>query len=341
MAVKKRTGSEWVGGVVSLPGWVGDEDDRDRPEALFWLSEEGAVLGHLLGERGTLLHMAAANLRDTIKRPLVEKARAPARVRVASAELARVLRKAHAGLEIVCAPTPELDEVVEDLRDQIEEDIDAVPPYLSPEIGPAAVGAFFRAAAALFRAQPWKHLPSGDAVFAVTIEQLGVRDAILTVIGQNGDGLGFILFASFDDYEAYLAAAEAFERDEERDMPPHLGLTFELEEELSEALRNDIRQHGWEVTAAGGHPSLVIVDDDLVANSPSASELSIAEAIALALVRLLADHNSQTPVLNRRSDSARTLRVTTQAGDFEVTLGVPAELSPARSGSPPTGRTRS
>ena len=81
---RKRTGSEWVGGVVSMPGWVGGEEDRDRPEALFWLNADGAVLGHLLGERGTLLRLAAGNLRDTIKRPLVGKAHAPARVRVAS-----------------------------------------------------------------------------------------------------------------------------------------------------------------------------------------------------------------------------------------------------------------
>jgi hypothetical protein len=341
MAMKKRAGSEWVGGVISLPGWVGAEDDRDRPEALFWLSDEGAVLGHVLGERGTLLHMAAEHLRDTIQRPLVEKTRAPARVRVASATLAQVLRKGHAGLEIVCAPTPELDEVVEDLRDQIEEDIDAVPPYLSPEVGPRTVGAFFQAAAALFRAQPWKHLRSDDAVFAVTVERLGVRDAILAVIGQNGDGRGFLLFASFDDYEAYLEAAEAFGRDEEPGMPPHLGLTFELEEELSEALRNDIRQHGWEVASAGGHPSLVVVDDDLVANSPNANELTIAEAIALALVRLLADPSARPAVLNRASVGARTLRVTTQAGDVDVTLNVPAELGPPRRDAPATGRTRS
>ena len=91
-----------------MPGWVGGEDDRDRPEALFWLSDDGAVLGHLLDERGALLHKAAASLADTIKRPLVGKAHAPARVRVASRELAQVLRAAHGGIEIVCAPTPEL-----------------------------------------------------------------------------------------------------------------------------------------------------------------------------------------------------------------------------------------
>ena len=334
---RKRTGSEWVGGVVSMPGWVGGADDRDRPEALFWLSDDGAVLGHLLGERGTLQHMAADSLRDTIKRPLVGKAPAPARVRVASRQLAQVLRAAHAGIEIVCAPTPELDEVVESLRDRIEEDIEAVPPYLSPDIGPALVGAFFKAAATLFRARPWQHLPSDHAVFAVTIEGLGVRDAVLSVIGQTGHPLGFILFSSFDDYKAYLVAAEAFEHDEEPDMPPHMGLTFELEEELSEALRNDIRQHGWEVAAPDAHPSLLIVDDDDAAHSPTASELTIAEAIALALVQLLAKETAPTAVLNDDADRAHTFRVNTQAGAVEVTLGrkpLGRHQAPAKGGPP-------
>lgn len=323
-----------------MPGWVGGEDDRDRPEALFWLSDDGAVLGHLLDERGALLHKAAASLADTIKRPLVGKAHAPARVRVASRELAQVLRAAHGGIEIVCAPTPELNDVVESLRDQLEEDIEAVPPYLSPEIGPALVAAFFRAAAALFRAQPWQHLPSDDAAFAVTLEELDVRDAILSIIGRTGRPLGFILFSSFDAYKAYLQAAEAFERDEEHETPPHMGLTFELEEELSEALRNDIRQHRWEVAAADAHPSLVIVDDEEVAHSPTASELTIAEAISLALVQL-AKENALSGVLKGGAGGARTLRVATQAGAVEVTLGVPAELSAARRGAPPRGRTRS
>lgn len=210
MATKNRnTGIEWVGGLVALPAYVTGEDEPYRPETLFWMGAEGAVLGHAAGKPGELIGLAAESLRSTIERPMFGKPHAPTRVRVASPELAEALRGGHPGLEVVCAPTPEIDAVAAAMRGKMKEDAATEQSYLSREVGPDAVGAFFRAAAALFRAKPWKVVPSDQSLISVTIEQLGVRDAAMSVIGQMGQSHALILFSGIDDFEAYLAAAKA------------------------------------------------------------------------------------------------------------------------------------
>lgn len=191
---KKRAGVEWVGGLVSMPAYVTGEGAPYRPEALFWMSAEGAVLGHMAGKPGELIDLASESLRSTIERPMFGQPLAPQRVRVASAELAEALRAGHAGLEVVCAPTPEIDAVLAAMHEKMNEDAETEQSYLSPELGPEAIAAFFHAAAELFRARPWKTVPSSECIFSVTIEKLGVNDAALSVIGQRGQSLGLIVF---------------------------------------------------------------------------------------------------------------------------------------------------
>lgn len=154
-AKKKRTTVEWVGGLILIPGFVTGEGEPFRPEALFWLGADGGVIGHAVGAPGELVGQAAENLRRTIERPMYGRPHAPARVRVASQELAEALRAVHTEIEIVCAPTPELDAMVAGMREHLAESAAAEPTYLAPGVRPEAVGGFFRAAADLFRAKPW------------------------------------------------------------------------------------------------------------------------------------------------------------------------------------------
>jgi hypothetical protein len=181
------------------------------------------------------------------------------------------------------------------------------------------------AAAALSRAEPWKTVPADQSLFSVTIEKLGVRDAALSVIGQMGQSLGLILFSGLDDFEAYLEAADAIEHGEEPAMPRHFALNFERGAELSAALRKEIAEHRWEVAGADAYPRLVAVDEDVVARPPTADEVTIAEAIALALPRVLEEKTALLAAWNGGEPVARTLVVATQAGDVEISLGVPYE----------------
>ncbi len=317
-----------MGGLVSMPAYVTGEGEPYRPEALFWMGSEGAVLGHTAGKPGELIGLASESLRTTIERPMFGRPHTPERVRVASPELAEALRAGHSGIEVVCAPTPEIDAVFAVMRERMNEAGGTKQSYLAPDIGPAAVAAFFRAAAVLFRAKPWKTVPNDQSLFSVTIEKLGVTDAALSIIGQMGQSLGFILFSSIDDFETYLDAADAMEHGEEPMMPPHFALNFDRGAEMGAALRKEIADHQWEVAGAEAYPWLVAVDEDLVARPPTAEEVTIAEAIALALPKVLKEKKALLTAWNGGEAVARTLLVPTHVGDVEVSLRAPYEKEP-------------
>ena len=57
-----------------------------------------------------------------------------------------MLRAAHPAIEIVCAPTPEIDAVFAAMRERMDAHADTEQTYLSDDIGANAVASFFRAA---------------------------------------------------------------------------------------------------------------------------------------------------------------------------------------------------
>ena len=332
-AKKKRTRVEWVGGLVSLPGYALAEGEPFQPEVLFWIGAEGAVLGMVMGRPGELLGKASESLQHAIAAPMFGIAHAPARVRVSSPELADVLRVGHPSIEFVCAPTPELDEVVATVTEKMAEDAEVRRSYLSPGVGPEAISSLFRAAAGLFRAAPWKVVPSSESLLSVTIQAFELRDAVLSVIGQMGQNLGILVFSSIADFDAYLAVADAVEFGEEEPLPPHVALSFERAAELAGGLRNEIAAHHWEVAGPEAYPWLAVVDEDLEPRSPTGKVVAILEAIALALSQV-----SEEPVLRSAWSGgepfSRGVTVRTHAGELEVTLRAPYEPAYAESELP-------
>jgi hypothetical protein len=325
---KQTTGIEWIGSTVEMPAYVTGEAEPYRPEALFWMGADGAILGSTLAKPGELLPMASESLQSTIEQPMYGRPHSPTRVRVASAELADALRAGHPGLDVVCAPTPELDEMLALMREKMAEDGATEQSYLSPEIAPEAMASFFTAAAALFRAKPWMLVPDDQSLFSVTIEQLGLRDAAMSVIGQMGQSFGLILFSGLDDFEAYLNAADVIELGEKPEMPPHFALNFERGAELAPELRKEISEHHWEVAGANAYPWLVAVDEDLVARPPTGKEVTMAEAIASALTNVMAEKKALRKAWDGGEPLSRTLSVTTHAGELEVTLCAPYMRAP-------------
>ncbi|MEM7677801.1 MAG: hypothetical protein AAF449_17525, partial [Myxococcota bacterium] len=209
------------------------------------------------------------------------------------------------------------------MREQMAEDGMLEQSYLSPEISLASMAAFFKAAAALFRTQPWKLVPDDLSIFSVTIEQLGVRDAVISVIGQMGESLGVILFSSLDDFEDYVAAIDAIELDEQPELPPHFALHFERGAEIAPELRKEIAEHHWEVAGANAYPLLMAVDEKVVGRPPTSNEVTKAEAIALALTNVMAEKKALRKAWDGGEPVDRTLSVTTNAGEIEVILCAP------------------
>lgn len=328
MAAKnKRTGSEWVCGLVTMPGRVTGEAEGYRPEMLYWMNGDGALLGHSIGRPGELLGVACESLRNTVAAPLIGRPHAPARVRVASPELAEVLRAGQSDVEIVCAPTPEIDAFVAALGEHVNEAGEIQQSYLSSEVEPDEVAAWFRAAAGLFRAKPWEVVPVAQNIIAVSIEALEVNGAVLSTLGQMKDQLGFVVFWSLEDFDTYADTAEAFERGEVSTMPPHIALSFAREAALSPALRKEIAKHDWEIAGPDGYPWLSSIDEHHGARPASAKEVAIAEAIALALPQVLEEREALRTAWSGGAAVVRTVRVATHGGDVEVVLGAPYEVS--------------
>ncbi|MDH5494046.1 MAG: hypothetical protein OEY14_19000, partial [Myxococcales bacterium] len=121
---KKTSGIEWIGGTVAMNAYITGEGEPYRPEALFWMGADGAILGSTVAKPGDLLPMASESLQSTIEQPSYGRPHRPTRVRVAAAELAEALRAGHPRLEIVCAPTPELDEVFAKMNEQMDAEMD-------------------------------------------------------------------------------------------------------------------------------------------------------------------------------------------------------------------------
>lgn len=335
MAKTKKAQVEWVGGVAQMPSSVVGEGAPYRPEALLWLDPtDGVVLGMTVAKPGEILAGAVESLTQTIARPMVAKARAPQRIRVASQDLAQALRVGHPTLEVVCAPTPEVDVVMDSMREHLAAE-HQVQTYLGPGVSPALMASFFHSAAALYRAKPWGVVPADQNFLAVTIEEFGLRDAVLVIIGHLGDSFGFILFSTFDDFDAFHEAASALERGEEAfRMPRHSALNFERGADLDPSMRKEVSKHGWEVAGPAAYPVPIVVEEDVVARPATVDEVNALEAIALALPQLLRSH--QQDLTAAWNDEAAVVssqvKVKTHGGEVEVAFRVPHPKLP--SGSP-------
>ena len=324
MATKKRAkaATEWVTGIVSLPQYVTGEGEPFRPDLLLWIDQDGLIVGMNTARPGELSQRVAQHFRETTRRPLMGPSRAPTRIRVASAELADTLR-AELGktIEVVCAPTPELGATIAAMIEQMDEN-DEEQTFLTPDLSAAAMAAFFHAAAGLFRAKPWGVVPDDQSLLSVTVEALGVRDTVISIIGHAEESFGLILFSDLDTFEAYIEVAIAMAAGEMPPVPPHFGITFESRDDRGPALLAEIAEQGWEVAGPDAYPSLVIVDKDVVGRMPTAKELALAEVIALALPKVLAEEQALLRAWAQGEAFSRTLTVTAHTGPIEVTLSV-------------------
>lgn len=316
---KLRVAVEWVGGITSMPGYVVGEGAPYRPEMLFWIGEDGAVLGSRIGKPGELLSVAAESLRYATECPRSGRPHLPTHIRVSSKPLAEVIRAAHPSIDVICAPTPELKEVFENLREYLDEDSDG-PTYLSYEVRVNDMEALFEAAAELYRNEPWSLVPDDHCLLSVSIDSLGIRNALVSVIGQRGESRGLVFFSSLEDFHAFSEAAQAADHGGPTRTPTHMSLTFERGGDLPPSLRKEIALFEWEIAATNAYPRLLLLDEDRVPRAPTLNELTLIEATCLALPQLL---SKKTVLLTSWKSGAffeHTLCVSTHTGELKVRL---------------------
>lgn len=193
--------------------------------------------------------------------------------------------------------------------------------YLLSGASEEAIASFCRAAARLYREKPWQTVPDAEDLIAVSIDDFGLADAVLSVFGQDQQSFGISLFQHLDDFYHFL---EFDPQDSElaETAVPLLTLTFDPQEDLPPELSEEILRHRWERGGPEAFPWLMSFrDDDHEIRPPTEQELRLAEALCLALPELLADRQALGDALRGEAPAlSRRVRVATDAGDLEVTL---------------------
>ena len=267
---------EWIGALVTFPSFVnGEGEEPYRPTAVMWVeTETGVIVDSELVRPEQALPRAAGLFHLATREPSVGAPRMPRSLRVSDETLAMALRGRLGDVELIVAPTPEIDVVVESLIDHMQkDDRETAPTHLGGDVDAEDVGAFFRAAARLFRAQPWRATP-GDEFLGVSCELLGIEDGALTVVGQQGDSFGLALFRSTEDAAAFLEAAERHSAGERGvEFPQQIIVSYDPLAKQPEELRAEVREHGWPIAAGGAYPSAFMLDADLVSRGLTRVEL--------------------------------------------------------------------
>lgn len=316
----------WIGGFFSLRAFVHDGDEAYRPEAVVWMTERGDVLSCAALRPGDVVTGAVDSFEAAAREPLDGEPRLPRRVRVASPGLADALRaRLGPAVEVRVAPTPEIDAVAEDLEEHLgARDGRLTPSFLGGGIEAPAMASFFRAAAALYRATPWKAVPSDADILALSIPSLGARDLALCVVGQAGQSHGVLLFESAQGFELYLAETARHPDEPPASLPASFfSLSFDRADDLHPALRAEVAEQRWELAGPDAYPMLAMVDEDLIGRKPTPRELTASEALALGLVELMKQRKEVARAFRGGDPVEARYVVETQAGPVEVLFSAP------------------
>jgi hypothetical protein len=292
-AVAAPSGAEeWVVGRISLPVYVTDADPF-RPDMILCASP-ASILGSQVVAPEAGDDEVAGQVLAFSRAPLVGPPRTPQRIRVASPALRDALaRRFGAGVAITLAPTPEIDALAERFVEDVlspssGSDSAHGPSYLSGgRIDPALAGAFFTAAARLYRAEPWTIVPSDSDLIRVDSPSLGAEGLRVSVIGQMRESFGLAVFASRDDFERFAGAKLGARM---------LSISFDRLDALPPRMRDEIAAHGFPLAGPEAAPVLMRTDASSLACPLVADDFVLGRIVADAGARLFERHRAWPPL---------------------------------------------
>jgi hypothetical protein len=284
--------SEWVGGRLTSPFYV-IEPEPYRPEMILWLElpEDFVVASALVDPSGPAVSFSDTLL-DAMASPLAGPPRRPGRIRVSDARLAAEARQAAPDIEVVVAPTPELDRVLELMAESSPLDADSDASYFEGgRIAAQSIESLFRAAGLLFRMAPWKVADDGQ-VLRLDIPALEVEGGCVSIIGALGESVGFIIFPSFMGFESFLNCVEAGRAfDGPIDLgTPMLSLNFERGADLPATMRREAVKHGWPVPGPAAYPLVQHRDRDGMPRPLTERDIHVVSACATSLTAFFLKH---------------------------------------------------
>ncbi len=319
----------WSGGIAELPAFVEDSGRSYRPLAVLWLDERGLVIGTNLSSPDDDINQLALDcLQRAMVQPNIGEPQRPAHITVNDATLATFLGAQLDGIEVVHGDTPALQEAFDGISGAMGAG-DVEPAYLDTGLSTARIAAFFEAAAALYRSAPWQTVPHDACLVGVTIEALGVHNAVLSVIGQMEQSYGLSLFVDMPDYMRYQIAADAMRTGGEPDIPPHCVLSFEAGAQVSDVIRREVAEHGWPVADAHGYPVFFNPDRDNLLRPMDRNDIAVFEALCRALPTVLEHPETLIHGWDDVKDFETRVKVESLGETVTVKLFAPASFSAA------------
>jgi hypothetical protein len=275
----------WIGARIELP----DPGTPHTGYAQFWLDPEQGVVGVEVKEDVTKADLGR-HLADACRQPMVGAPRRPARVRVESHALAAEIERAKLGVVIEVGPTPEMDDLIEDLAEfsGIRGTAPPAPPAHDfvgrpwRAASPADLAAATRAGARFLAARPWEKVDVDD-IIEVQAPSLGLSRGVALVVGQMRTSFGFALFPSTPGLRTFLRLAEQTAYRAGQEHLDHEQLLFDITP----------GRRGQPPEVAAHH---MLVDWETVPQSASEVQLCTAVAEAFAAFDPRSGHASVGPV---------------------------------------------
>jgi hypothetical protein len=294
----KRPKVEWVGGRYELPFWI-TEDEPYRPDLVIWSdASSGVALDH------QVVHPEESDdcVIESLKNALLRISQKPTTIRVENPELSRRIKKVVGkDIRVRVAPTPEAEQFFELMVSTLESEKTEKSYLEDGRVSSETACQFFDAAADLYRTTPWKIVPTDDAVIGIDAPEFDLEEACISVIGQQDQDYGFILFDSTWDFELFLGYAyDHLDGGGDDLLPavPVLSVVFARPQSISALMRDEIKKHHWAIAGPTAFPHIVAFSEDRIERPLTAADVELATVCCRALTEFLKKNGSafKTPL---------------------------------------------
>jgi len=346
MVRKSRPVTEWIAAARSTGARIIGEGEPYRPLVLLWMdSETETILGMEPRHPDEGLAHAADHLRSVMAEPMRGQPRMPRRIRTASGALAEALAldlpRTHPQIDIVVAATPEVDGFFDTMEEMLMERRETNT-WLGAGASPDKVGGYFAAMAELHEAEPWRVVPGEAGPMQVSCKALDIENERLNIIGQGGEGHGFIRFSNTDVAAIYADVGNDPDHAELAALANrHVACSFDEREDIAPTIVEEVLAHGWQVRADDAWPSMTLFASreahpadpdepdlpgtDLHFRSPTDDDLIAGTAIAKAIVMLVNDeHDAVTEAYASGHGFTTECKVIASDKPFRIQLDIPA-----------------
>jgi hypothetical protein len=247
---------EWLCGRYTLTTPIAADPGGQHADALLWLELPGRALVESVMFDPREPAPFAETFENATMAPAVGDPRRPDRIRVPTTHMMKALRDVAAGIPIVVAPVPEVDEVFAELDAVMT--ADARPPsYLGDgSIPVAAIAELFETAMLLFRAAPWR-VAVEEQIIRLDAPALELEGAVISIIGSLDESHGLLLFSSLEDYLNFGEQEPAGPQTREVAVR---SLSFSTAQELPPTMLQEVHDHTWPVAGPRAYPALLVVD---------------------------------------------------------------------------------